>query len=249
MSEAAPKIHFVSMVGVAVDDDLFPYWIPHYKALRLDSYTVFLHESGDARRDAAAFTRFTREGFRVTFVPKDALKLNPIKPGSPDAVRRILLETFALALPLTDYIITADGDEFQDWMESPRDALQRGIGLILGEQLDCFDETLHAPDPLKSLDENYPIREYNVAARWRKVLLNQHKICMAPADYPVEYSGSHEVRLGHHATLKRPLASGPIDVLHYRWRESVLSRIEGRSYWDDEDVSGMKKFFSVGEPT
>jgi hypothetical protein len=237
------------MIGVAVDDDLFRYWIPHYKALKLDSYTAFLHESGDERRDAAAFSLFTAHGFRVTFVPKDALASNPIKPGSPDAVRRILLETFALALPNTDYIITADGDEFQEWMEAPHDALKRGVGLVLGEQLDCFDETLHAPDPEKSLDENYPIREYNVAARWRKVPLNQHKICMAPADYPVEYSGSHEVRLGHSARLFRLAASGPIDVLHYRWRESALLRVKGRSYWDDEDLNKMKAFFSVGDVT
>lgn len=249
MLDAAPKIHFVSMVGVVVDEDLFPYWIPHYKALRLDSYTVFLHESGDERKDAAAFALFTKEGFRTTFVPKDALRLNPIKPGSPDAVRRILLETFALALPPTDYIITADGDEFQDWVELPSEAVKRGVGLMLGEQLDCFDDTLHAPDPKKSLDENYPIREYNVAARWRKVPLNQHKICMAPADYPVEYSGSHEVRLGYAGRFHRLAASGPIDVLHYRWRESVLRRVEGRSYWDDEDVSKMKAFFSVGDAT
>ncbi len=246
MPKARPKIHFAALFGVAVDADLLHYWIPHYKALNLDSYSVFLHESKDPVLNAAVESRFIMEGFRVTMVPEGAVRNNPVCPGDPGiGVRSIIMEMVALSMDEKDYLITADADEFQQWTESPRATLERGVGVVLGDLIDCFDDTLHAPDPDKTLAENYPTEYFNLSSLWKEHPYNTKKICMSPARYPVDYSGSHEVKRHHHRVLPRVVVTGPIMVLHYRWRESALLRVMGRPNWPEQEIRFIKEFFGL----
>lgn len=242
-----PKIHFLALIGVALDADLFPWWIPHYKALNLDSYTVFLHEGPDASQNLAAQALFIREGFRVTMLPEKTVRDNPVCPGDPGiGVRSVLFDLCALALLAEDFIVTADGDEFQVWTESPHAALARGLKLVTGSLIDCFDDTLHGPDPEKTLAENYPIEYYNLSGLWRSVPYKTQKICMSPSPYPVDFSGSHEVKRDHTEVTPRLPSTGPLAVLHYRWRESAFKRVQNRPNWPPEEIAFIKNFFHVG---
>lgn len=245
MPKARPKIHFAALFGIAVDTDLMPYWIPHYKALGLDSYSIFLHESPDSNLNASVEAKFIASGFRVTMIPENAIRDNPITPGAPDGVRSILMEMVALSMDEEDFLITADSDEFQQWNESPREAVERGIGLVLGELIDCFDDTLHAPDPKKSLAENYPVERYNLSSLWREVPYKTKKVCMSPARYPLDFSGSHEPKRHYQDVLPSVFATGPINVLHYRWRDSMFLRVKGRVYWPENELQFVRKFFGL----
>jgi hypothetical protein len=240
----SPQIHFAALLGVEVDADLIPWWAPHYAALELDSYTVFLHESLYESRNRQAEDMLSVLGFQVRRVPENALRDSPNMPGCPDGVREIILQTFAASLHPADFLVTADGDEIQEWTELPRNAVSRGISVVLGALTDRFDDTLHNAFPDKSLEDSFPGAHPDLNAYFKKTPLTQKKICMAPADYPVEYSGSHAVKFGYKPP-KRLISSGPIRVNHYRWRESAVRRVQGRYYWTDAEISAMKKFFSV----
>jgi len=246
MSEAKrPKIHFAALVGVEVDYDLLPWWIPHYRALGLDSYTVFLHECRNENRNIEALVLLKSAGFRVHPVPENALRESPAWPGAPDGVRRTLLGSFAKALHPDDYLVTADGDEIQEWEENPREAVARGVAVVLGQLIDRFDDTLHDAIPGKTLLESYPSEHPDLHSFFRKVSLVSKKICMAPASFPVEYSGSHDLTLGAKFP-PRCTVSGTLRVLHFHWRKSAATRVRGRSYWSPEEISAMEQFFNVG---
>lgn len=244
MSEARPKIHFAALVSVALDSEMLPWWIPHYQALLLDSYTVFLHTCGDPWRDKIAADLLRRERFIVQPLHPDAVKTCGT-PGAPDGLRKSCMEFFSSISDENDFLITADADEFQEWRESPREAVARGVSVVLGRLVDCYDENLHAPLVHQTLANSYPYRAEDLASHFNSFRLNQKKICMAPMKYPLEYSGSHEPRPG--ASLPPGVVTGPIDVLHYRWRANALDRVRGRSYWPDAALEKMKEFFSVPE--
>lgn len=246
MSEAKrnPKIHFAALVGVDVDSDLLPWWIPHYKALGLDSYTVFLHESLDVQKNIFARRLFLESGFLVHSVPENAIRDSSVMAGCPDGVRRLVLDAYAKSHHPRDFLITADGDEIQEWEESPHDAVKRGVSVMLGRLVDRYDDTLHDALPNKTLEENFPGEHPDLHEHFKKESLMQKKICMAPASYPVEYSGSHDVIINK-SLPSFCRVSGPIRVLHFRWRRSAIARVQGRYYWSDEDIAAMKQFFSV----
>lgn len=246
MLKARPKIHFASMVGIDFDSDLFSWWLPYYTAFRFDSYTAFLHSSSDTQLNLGTRNLFHEYNFKTVLLPENVVRTNKEAPGEPDPVRRALLEAHCKTLPESDFLITADADEIQDWPNHPRTYLERGIRIVLGEHVDCFDETLHAPRTDKTLDENYPIRARNLSELWRpEAPLNPRKICMAPVSYPVDFGGSHDIKRGCEAPYG--LASGPIDVLHYRWRSSAFLRVKGRSYWPPHHLDFIRTFFSEAE--
>lgn len=248
MSEAAyiPKIHFAALVGVEVDSDLLPWWIPHYRAMNLDSYTVFLHESLDEEKNRQAeILLLTLGNFSVRRVPENALRESPAWPGAPDGVRRAILGTFAKSLHPQDFLITADGDEIQEWEENPREAVARGVAVVLGQLIDRFDDTLHDALPGKTLLESFPAEHPDLHSFFRKVSLVSKKICMAPASFPVEYSGSHDLTLGEKFP-PRCTVSGTLRVLHFHWRKSAASRVRGRSYWGADEIAAMENFFQEG---
>lgn len=240
-----PKIHFAALVGVEVDADLLPWWAPHYAAMGLDSYTVFLHESIFESKNRRAEDLLHALGYKVRRVPENALRESPDMPGCPDGVRKILMENFAASLHPKDFLITADGDEIQEWRELPREAVARGVSIMMGRLIDRFDDTLHNAIPGKSLEESFPGEHENLTTYFKKIPLTLKKICMAPANYPLEYSGSHAVKLGEFPNQPLYISSGPIRVLHYRWRETAYLRVKDRHYWLPEELEAMKKFFSI----
>lgn len=250
MPKARPKIHFAAMIGILADQDLFSWWIPYYQSLKLDSYTVYLHETLDAELNLGSKLLFEKYGFTVVMLPEGVVRDNPWMPNEPGVgVRGHLMDALCLTYPKEDFFITADGDEIQEWPEHPRAYIERGIRIVLGEHVDCFDETLHAPSLEKTLDENYPIRFNNLSTLWRPKddPLNPRKICMAPVRYPVDHTGSHDLKKEYMTKSPFGLASGPINVLHYRWRETAFLRVKNRPNWPPEQLQFIKNFFSVAE--
>ncbi len=243
-AKRVPEIHFAALIGVDVDADFLPWWLPFYAALALDSYTVFLHESLYESRNREAETLIRKYGFSVRRVPENALRDNPDMPGCPEGVRRTLIKTFAATLHPNDFLITADGDEIQQWPENPHSVVKRGVTVMFGRMVDRYDDTLHNPYPGKTLEENYPGEIDDLHVYFNDFSLVQKKICMAPANFPVEFSGSHDFTQGEKIPSVA-VYSGPIRVLHYRWRESAIRRVENRVYWKPESIAAMKKFFSV----
>ncbi len=227
-----------------MDADLIPWWAPHYRALALNSYTVYLHQSVDENKNAEAEAALNGYGFAVVRVPEDTLRTSKLMPGCPDGVRRTYLKAHAESLPEDHYFITADGDEIQLWEEMPHAAVTRGIELVTGRLFDRYDDTLHAPVPGKPLEENYPGEHPDLHEHFKAEGLVQKKICMAPASFPVEYSGSHDfiIKNGKHRSC---FMTGPLRILHYRWRDTTIKRVTGRYYWPQKEIDAMKTFFSV----
>lgn len=250
MPEAKSKIHFATMVGIDVDSDLFSWWLPYYKSLKLDSYTAYLHSSLDENLNEGSKRLFQEYGFNVVMLPEGVVRDNAIRCNEPGiGVRSFLFDALALTFPKQDFLVTADGDEIQEWPENPRSYIERGIRIVIGEHVDCFDETLHAPDTEKTLDENYPLRYNNLSTLWRPKddPYNPRKICLAPVRYPVDYSGSHDVKKEFMLAAPRAVASGILNVLHYRWRHSAFLRVKNRPNWPEHEKSFIKNFFSVAE--
>jgi hypothetical protein len=243
----AKKIHFVAMVGVDVDIDIMPYWIRHYKSLNLDSYTVFLHLSKDEGKNMATSYNLQVQGFDLIYLPNNILEVNEKMKNAPDFVREKVLTDFIATLPKEDFVLNADGDEFQVWERNPHHDLERGVNVVIGNLVDCFDDTLHNPDYNLTLEENYPIRNENLSTFFKAEPCLTRKQCLFPVWYPVNLTGTHTVKLGVDWEKGRTIISGPIEVLHYRWRKEAINRVRGRKYWPQDEIEKMEAFFEVNK--
>jgi len=242
------NIRFVSFLGVDVDSDLLPYWISHYKKLRFDSYTVFLHQSLIPLKNDYAYDLLHDAGFDIRWI--DHVALAPREDGQIplDVAKVFHLENFAKqSHHKPDFLCVADGDEFQEWNRFPHEEIERGIGVVLGTLVDRFDDTLHNPREPLSLERNYPISHENLSSLFMDTPYLTLKYCMFPSAMPINYIGCHAVKLGQEWKGAGEFTTGPIEVKHYRWRKSVIERVKNRFYWSDESTKKVLEFFAPKE--
>jgi len=239
-----PKIHFVSFFGAGLDYDMLPYWLPHYESLGCDSYTVFLHLSKDPLLNKYVIAHFETYKFTVYPLPADVMEkqggVNPL-----DVVKVSALESFAKNLPPEDFSLYADGDEIQIWNRLPREEVERGISIVIGDLVDRFDETLHPVDPFKTLHENYPMEHENLFQLVKDESHLTRKYCLYPSRFPINYIGNHAVKRGYDWKGPAPVTTGPIRIDHYHWRQSALERVQNRSYWSLEQIKATATFFGI----
>jgi len=233
------KIHFLSLVGVDYDLDLFPEWAEYYLSQKLDSYTVFLHrENGDISRNI--ISDYKNAGFDVKTIDG---------PFSCGCNRSAYFRNFADNLPEGDFLITADADEFQAMDNGSRidyrDMLSR-YDVLWGLLEDRYAETLencyHDPFKQYTLIEEYtgePIKKLSIPhlGNGPKTDMVRTKILAAPAGAPVEYKGSHILKYvpGNYRIFM------DCKVIHFAWRENAARKLALKPYFPKENLEAMFK--------
>lgn len=231
-------IHFASFMNPNWDIDLLPHWIAHYKALELDTYTVYLHIP-KCENDIASLSAkkmLEKRGFTVIFVNGD------FRDG---ALRNETLTAFRLTLPQNDFLMTADSDEFQMWTKKPGEVMSNR-DVMTGFLMDVYDSSLHDANSYEGLTYQYPYRlrelERVIFKDCPDPNLNYGKICIARAGVPVCFVGSHEINgdAGHGLRV-----SSEVEILHFRWRTSVLNRLMAKTYYKLEHLNAIMDYFKV----
>lgn len=233
------KIHFAALVGIDYDLDLMIPWSRYYLDRKLDSYTVVLHrESGNIPDELQADYR--NAGFRV---------LCADGPFSAGAVRCAMMNNIADNLPGDDILVTSDADEFQAMPDgSPIDyrSIFRRYNMLHGLHEDRYAPTME--DCFGDPFDQYTLIEPYTGEYLKKAcvpfippehspLLVRTKILGAPAGCPVEYKGSHCVKIL--PAFYRILFD--CKVIHFAWRESSARKIALKYYYKKEGLSSVYK--------
>lgn len=231
----APKIHFVCLVSVDFDVDMLPYFLPHYTALELDNYCIFLHEGKDTDANLWAEKSARDLGWKARFVPREASYGN-------GELKKQLLNKFQRACQPSDYIVTSDGDEIQNWDVPPQEFAAKKYDIVIGRRLDRFNEILLPIDHTLELEANFPLVHDNLS----KVLFDKRprardKIVMSKASCPVDFRKS----MGLTRELSNLKVGSEIPVCHYKWRDNIFKRLRERSDYTPDEIKAIKLFFEV----
>lgn len=234
-----PKIHFVSLVSVEHDVDMLPTFIPHYSAMDLDNYVLFLHEGPNTDANLWAERSAKEAGWKCRFVPRESSYNN-------GELKRALLNKFLKACKNpNDYVICADGDEIQTWPFSPFDVARDNYDMVLGRRIDRFNERLVGIDHEIPLDVNFPLQHDNLS----KILFpkrprTRDKIVMAKASVPVDYKKCMGLSVKMPGNLR---VTGEVPILHFKWRDNIFRRIRERADYLPEEVQAIHSFFETGK--
>lgn len=237
------KIHFMALLCVDIDWDLFPHWCEHYSRFGFDDYYVYLHSwkplNTTQRRSYIEEIRKAGKGhgmdWNASFAVQDG------KESYWVSGRYTLLEAHARNLPESDFVVCADSDEIQDMSYRDYYALITDHDMVEGVLTDCFAETLAPVVPSVPLNRQYP-NEGNlddVLNVNRKVYVSRRKIMASRAHEPVLYTGNHE-------TLGTPeKVSKGHRVLHYTYRPSLPWRMVNRPYNTPETILSVCRYFGM----
>lgn len=236
------KIHFAALFGVDLDYDIAGFWRDHYTDCGYDSYTVFLHSlTPNSDRCLEQLREFEKAGFKTLFAPSCEYS---------SAMRNTILDTYAKSLPGSDYLVTADSDEFHlaGCCKSDMPDLIRSCDILSGNLVDRWDDTLHAADSDRPLTKQYPYSGdlfshlYDSSDcpdkdRWRRP--HTGKILAARAGLPVAYVGSHVLYSRDNAYNE----IGGCFVLHYKWRHTIEMRLKTKWYFQESMREAVIDFF------
>lgn len=250
-----PKIHFVCLFGVEYDLDLAPWWVPYYRNMRLDTYTVYLHrERGPVGDHHVRW--FEEQGFTV----------HPVSgPHGDGMLRRLCIERHIMSLPEGDLLVTADADEFQSVSTEKDDGaveidgiryctgtrkpeppdyryLEKHYDIISGYMLDRYTFAMTACDRdpfdqyLFQEERNFTILKtftppYFDSSKWPAT--RRTKILAARCGYKTAFEGSHLM-------LEAPAAArmtGNFDVVHFAWREGAKRKVAMKGYYSQDILS------------
>jgi hypothetical protein len=233
------KIHFLSIVGVDFDLDLFYPFVRYYQARKFDSYTIFLHsEKGPI--DPSIILDFENEGFDVRIAH------GLFKEG---LVRKVYFDNFARNLPENDFLVTADFDEFHctknhDPLDYRKLLEEYDVlyGYLADRHSNNFDEA-HAAD-FRSLLFQYPFEDedWNTSPfraftpPWLHTkswpIGFRHKIIAARAGVDMNFIGSHNINFVSHTDK----LNGDLKIAHFAWREGAAKKLAVKSYFSIENL-------------
>jgi hypothetical protein len=228
------KIHFAAVVGVEYDLDLAPWWIPYYINRKLDSYTVFLHREKGLIPESAV-KMYADAGFTVKCING---------PYNDGLVCAVVMDNFARNLPPEDFLVIADGDEFQampDGVPIPYRSCCLMHDVIHGLFEERYSSSLVncVEDPFVQYQEVEPYTgeyyktfapPYLSAHEWPPTM--RSKILAARAGEQIRFRGTH--------ALYEMKASADVmfgcRVVHFAWRESAARKFALKSYYEKESI-------------
>lgn len=236
--EPKPKIHFVALVSVDYDIDLLPFFIPHYDALDLDNYCLFLHEGKKTDDNLWAEKAAKTAGWKSRFIPREASFNN-------GELKRVLLNKFRKAAKPADYVLCADGDEFQLWEDAPQEAVADNMDMVLGRRVDRFNDTLVPIEVDLPLEASYPLEHADLS----RIIFPKHapkrdKIVMAKAGLEVDYRKCDRLVGKAPPNLR---VTGEVPIQHFKWRDGIFNRLQSRMDYTPEEIQAIKEFFEVKE--
>jgi hypothetical protein len=224
-----------------LDGDLVSHWIPHYLKYKFDTYSVILHnvQPGDGR-----VAPFQDAGFNISYTMEQY----------SNRLRGQLLWEHIKWLPMEDYIVVADSDEFQEcgptFGFSYRDFI-KGHDVVEGTLVDRWDDTLKPAKPDIPLKLQYPQKgilrrlEGDREPCRKKIMAFRRNIsvCLSGNHYVVgRYKNIWEKRTEGGAQIT---SAGPFKVLHYTFREHYLDRLLPKEYYYPWDIEQLAIRFGV----
>lgn len=228
------KIHLVSLIAADLDYDIIDFWIEHYKKLKLDTYTAFLHYE-QSKKHPEVKEKLEANYFLVKYAfgafQRGLLRLN-------------VMNGFCCHIPDNDFILSVDSDEFQEW---PRNNVayalnDGGIDAFYGQLIDCYSNELKEAVNDIPLRLQYPYRyiDLEIKINPKSVCLLSKKICVARNKLPVDFLGSHDMSSLHSTNgvglfSKRDI----LTIRHYRWRASLKERWIGKNAYSEEEINKM----------
>jgi len=223
-------IIFASFIDPALDLDLLPAWIRHYKAFKFDRYHAAVHVKPLALHSEQflrGYKMLRDEGFDTEEAE------GPYRNGD---LQNEAMTAFKATLEPDDTLVLADSDEFHK-MADYREAIEE-YDYIDGRLVDRWDDTLHPAltgEDAPTLDVQYP-RSGDLYAHLRELygLADENWIWDRQATKVLAHRVRYGVDLhGNHFILPGPRPARPlqgITVDHFTWREGVIRRIMSRSY-------------------
>lgn len=237
-----PKIHFLTLLGVKFDTDLFSPFVRFYLARKLDSYKVLLH-SEDGYVDHNLLSDFRNAGFKTIIVDGKF---------SNGKLRGEHFRNIARDLPDDDFLVTADFDEFHctpDYDPLDYRKLLREYDVLCGMLADRYSSKLenacvadfrsllfqysHEQTPWDSTPFLSFVPPWIKADNWPIGFRN--KIIAARAGAEVNYVGSHNmIAVPHDARIKSDLK-----VVHFAWREASARKMATKSYFSHDSLQSV----------
>lgn len=234
------KFHFAALIGVDYELDIFDHWANYYLDMRFDTYTIFLHrEKGSIPNCLVKHVK--DKGFMVECFDGS---------HADGRLRGEVCRYHASKLPDNDFLITADGDEYQSCPGFPGAVkeippnyrlLEKHFDLITGFMSDRWGDSLEESEGDPFIQ--YPYEETftgdiqkNVVPHflnpdlWRQT--RRTKILAARAGYKTGFEGSH---LMSETPSNARIAEG-FRVVHFAWRESARRKVAVKSYFTLENL-------------
>lgn len=239
------RVHLCSLISLGLDGDLVKHWVDFYSSMNLDTYTVWIHGPTSSPEQQEKYLPILREAGWEYFITESPFH---------GLLRYLTILPHVNRLPDQDYVLYCDSDEFQEWPGHNPKKFLMGADIITGALLDRYDKTIHACDPEKPLDEQFPYEADRIEQYFENFFNKRDgkydkwflKVCACRARITPNLEGLHHVADGEHKYLCR----GELKVHHFRWRETIWRRMVDRDYIDNgRYVKAVAQFFEMPEPS
>lgn len=229
-------IHFVSLVSLEYDADLFDFFIGFYRRFGFDTYNVYLHADAPLNKDFidSSIKNFNDAGYKTTLIGG---KYNE------RSLEKKVFDSFVSTVKPHDYIFRADVDEYGELPEYISDVIKKH-DIITGLLIDRWSGKLKAADGKTPLSDQYPYcgdfeKTNNIAHSFP---MKRSKIIAARADIPVLFNGSH----GIDGNIDNFKTVGPFKIMHYKYRACLIDKMCARPYFTSPYISEVMRFFNIG---
>lgn len=241
------KAHLVSCVGVDTEYAHLPHFIDHYLALGIPParfHVILNTQDAQSENLAAAQALLQQRG-----LPAPDLCITPYTSDSMWAKRR---EVQARDVPLEDWVISADVDEFHEYPEDLPDFLAameaRGVDCVQGVLIDrlAADGALAAVDSDTSIWETFPLQadvqcaiggtgeNYNWYGTVKAMALKGTLSPSRGGHHPVEADKDVHYLFGRHLAQFAGIGHAsfrffvPLRVHHFKWVSSMPAALRER---------------------
>ena len=238
-------IVFSTFIDPALDLDLLPQWIRHYKNYCFDRYHAIVHVKPLALKDhrfLSGWKMLRDAGFETS---------EAMGPYGNGILQRSAMAEFKASLSPDDTLVLADSDEFHDMPDDYRD-MALDCDCIAGNLFDRWDDDLHDAGADTPLVAQYPHqgdiyehirKKYNLTAgnwQWKR---QSTKMLSHKVKFTLELSGNHFLSPGG---PKPEITMDGMRIWHYTWRSGIIKRIMSRSYNPEWWTFQLMTHFGIG---
>jgi glycosyltransferase involved in cell wall biosynthesis len=232
-------VRLVSFIG-ALDSDVLPFFLAHYRRLGVSEFHVFLH--GSWARDELATVRAA-----------DVTIAGVVDQPYSESLRSPLVEEYARGFP-GEWLIIADADEF---LELPYPSLKRTVEALCCLAADelpasllqrvSADGRLPTLSEDASLDASFPCFDFRLTERMnlREPIWKSKYPLVRVGDQFRLVRGNHLPHSGR-ATAHLPIRGV---VHHFKWRDRLLRSVEEKrgAGSNQHDVDAYKQWLEEND--
>jgi hypothetical protein len=232
-------VHLICLFGLRCDRDILLHFLRHYEKYPFSSRHIVFDglDEGDEAPQIAQYHGFTPHRISGEF-----------RDGT---LRHMALSPFYSQLQ--GHIMAVDSDEFIDLPPEIFSPALITIDAVKGYLVDRFGpHACNAQEGIE-LDHLYPYAgdfyraiagcEANGGAGGKR------KIILSRVGLPVNLLGSHmlscEIGYPHFHNPNLAYFSKVLPVMHYSFRESIIERMSGKSYFNGAHIASVAKYYGI----